>query len=241
MSNNLKNKLKQRFDKDTNYNQIISKVERKNNIWFKYSLIPVCLAVIVGVVIFGDNNTKTYTPDNKNNNTIVINERTDKGSSRLIMASVQDWKISEEFLFVNNLAVPNDLLLSDKYLLYFPILPEGYKPKDGWITEWQSDPFSSPFTELRDYVIFFTDDVEGTEIYYKSIKIAFSEKGTPARCYFFMDDTLIPSKINDIEVNIIKYEDYYHTTFKYNNLYFDVETKGITETELIKLIESIIK
>ena len=33
----------------------------------------------------------------------------------------------------------------------------------------------------------------------------------------------------------------YMATFKYNNMYFDIETEGLTESELISLLSSIIK
>ena len=42
-------------------------------------------------------------------------------------------------------------------------------------------------------------------------------------------------------LTIFKWDDAYLTTFKYNNIFFDIETKGITENELITLLQSIIK
>ena len=49
------------------------------------------------------------------------------------------------------------------------------------------------------------------------------------------------SKIGDVNVIISKYEKMYVATFKYKEINFDIETNGITEEELVNLLESIIK
>lgn len=49
------------------------------------------------------------------------------------------------------------------------------------------------------------------------------------------------SKIEDTEVIITQYEKLYLAEFKMNDVYFDIETAGITQTELVDLLVSIIK
>ena len=45
----------------------------------------------------------------------------------------------------------------------------------------------------------------------------------------------------DVDVIISQYEKMYVATFKCKEIYFDIETNGITEEELVNLLESIIK
>ena len=58
---------------------------------------------------------------------------------------------------------------------------------------------------------------------------------------YFLDDSKKVSKIGDVNVIISKYEKMYVATFKYKEINFDIETNGITEEELVNLLESIIK
>lgn len=85
---------------------------------------------------------------------------------------------------------------------------------------------------LNNYVIeYFNDD--------RKITIAYSKDKTPIRDYFIEDGK--SSIINNTNLVISKYNTMYIVTFKYNDIYFDIETSNIEENELIALLESIIK
>ena len=71
------------------------------------------------------------------------------------------------------------------------------------------------------------------------ITIAYSESNTPIRDYFIDDGK--SSIIKNTNLVISKYNTMYIVTFKYNDIYFDIETSNIEENELIDLLESIIK
>ena len=71
------------------------------------------------------------------------------------------------------------------------------------------------------------------------IVIAFSEIDKPLRDYF-IDSSDKVSMIGDIEFIISKYKEMYMVTFSYENINFDIETVGITEDELVNLLQSII-
>lgn len=79
----------------------------------------------------------------------------------------------------------------------------------------------------------YTKDDVGT------IEIAFSEVGAPLRDYFMNSQNEV-SKIGEVEVVISQFEDKYLVTFDIDGLYFDIETKGISESELVELLNSII-
>ena len=59
------------------------------------------------------------------------------------------------------------------------------------------------------------------------------------RDYFIQEGEKI-SKIGDVELKISQWEEMYIVTFEHNDIYFDIETTGITENQLVDLLESII-
>ncbi len=93
---------------------------------------------------------------------------------------------------------------------------------------------STEYDILHDYVFTYTKNATD------SIRIAVSEIETPLRDYFMEEKDQV-SKIGDTELVVGQYNNMYMATFKYNNMYFDIETEGLTESELISLLSSIIK
>lgn len=135
-------------------------------------------------------------------------------------ADVQTVEINslpEKFEFINNIALPSEYKLDNSYELF---------TRENFNT--------TEYSLLHDYVFNYSKDYENT------IKVAFSEVGEPIRDYF-LDDSKKVSKIGDVDVIISQYEKMYVATFKCKEIYFDIETNGITEEELVNLLESIIK
>ena len=237
-NNNIKNILKERFDKNDNYNQILSKMERKNEMkkinWFKYSLVPICLMIIVGsIIFFAGDNTKTFIPDDVNNKNIInINKAEEKIGGLLnvrLNVRAEDFKNFNDFAFISNIKVPADFNKFDKYIFYV---------QEACEESWEKCQ-KLPYNILRDYVLWY--EKEAYESVHKRIRVSFSELGEPLRDYWIDSDNLNVSRINDTELIISSWSDMFIVEFKFNNLNFDIETSGITETELIQLLESILK
>ena len=74
-----------------------------------------------------------------------------------------------------------------------------------------------------------------------NIIIAFSEIEEPIRDYYIDGGNKI-SKIGDVELKITQSEsqEMYIVTFEYKDIYFDIETTGITEDQLVDLLKSLI-
>ena len=125
--------------------------------------------------------------------------------------------LPEKFEFINNIKLPSEYKLDNSYEIY---TRENYDDAECSL--------------LHDYVFNYSKDCEN------SIKVAFSEIGEPIRDCFLEDSDKV-SKIGDIDVIISQYEKMYEETFKCKEIYFDIETNGITEEELVNLLESIIK
>ena len=147
-----------------------------------------------------------------------INKIKEIGMTRLDadIETINDEKLPEEFKFMKNIIIPQKFKLLDMYKIYI-----------------RSNPNIKKYDLLHDYVFEYKKDDEN------EIRIALSTVAEPIRDYYVGDNNKI-SKIGHIELKISQYEKMYMATFKIRNMYFDVETNGITESELVELLQSII-
>ena len=74
----------------------------------------------------------------------------------------------------------------------------------------------------------------------RDTQITLHKIGKPLRdCYLSSEEKI--SKIENTDVIITQYEKLYLAEFKLNDVYFDIETAGITQKELVDLLVSLIK
>ena len=219
--------IKDVFDKELNANkirnQILLKNERKNKknmIKFLEYVIPVFVIAIVGGVLFLNNYRDDYIFSDNNSN-IIVNKIDGLDLTKLDA----DIKLEEIYSvnlpwndMFNDINIPKDL---DKFYGY------GVYTKNDSTGEY--DIFNS-------YVYEYFNLNEN-----RKIKIAFSDINKPIRDYFFDSAEVKESNINNQELIIYQNEDNYFVEFKYNEYYFDIETRAITIDELTKLLTTIIK
>lgn len=91
------------------------------------------------------------------------------------------------------------------------------------------------YSIAHDYIWDYSNEAEN-----RTIRIAFSKIGKPLRDYYLSSEEKI-SKIGNTDVIITQYEKLYLAEFKLNDVYFDIETAGITQKELVDLLVSLIK
>ncbi len=233
----LKKALTNDFDKEKNYNEIIKKIEKeekmkiKNNLW-KWSLVPICLIIVIGGLLFikfknnNHNLTNSNTPyiDKQNNVKLNINNIDKLGATRLDAdikeISTNDINIVWPEILKDGITIPEDL---DKYKA-----SAIYTRKD----------MTSEYDILNCYVYDYYKENDNA---YKNIRLAFSDTNKPIRDYRFSDEGSKETIINDVKLKIYKYEDIYFTEFKYQEYNFDIEAQNISEQELSNLLISIIK
>ena len=210
--------IRKEFDMKTNKNKKVI-----------YVLSSICAVFILGIGIFVGVN-KNLLPSN----TVDIGKADGKGESvkvELNINKVKDMSMTsldadvkiieienlpEEFTFVENLLVPNE-----------------YEFENGYTVYTRENIDTAEYNVLHDYVLNYRkDDLN-------EIKIAFSKVESPIRDYFIGDGEKI-SKIGNVELKVSQWEKMYIVTFEYNDIYFDIETTGITENELVDLLKSII-
>ena len=112
-------------------------------------------------------------------------------------------------------------------------IPEEYKIEGSYNIYTRSNINKSEYDVLHDYVFNYRKDSMN------NIIIAFSEIEKPLRDYYIDVGDKV-SKIGDIEFIISQYKDMYIVTFNFKDIYFDIETTGITENELLELLQSIL-
>ena len=241
----LKVAIEQDLNSESNYNEIIKKIEKgdivknKNNIW-KYSLVPICLVVIIGIVLITNNNSslKSSPPQNSESQVIleesniilninkVDNVRAYKSDLDIKMIQDGNYYMIPYFEELANLSLPSDFDNSQ----YFKIFGQSCYSAE------KEDCYNAPYDKLINYQFFYENTKND-----RDIVISFSKDNKPARDYHFSEEGSKKSSINGIDLTIYQYEEIYFTEFVYKNIYFDIETTNITEQELSNLLISIIK
>lgn len=232
----LKKAIEQDINSDSYYKEIISKIERgekmkkTNNLW-KWSLVPICLVVIISGVLFLNHqknnksllDNKTFI-DEKNNVTLNINEinNNEVGTTRLDadIKTITANDINIPYPFKGKITLPKDLDKSYNFIVY---------------TRENKD--SKDYNILNNYIIEYSNDNNND----RSIQVAYSRDYKPLRDYRFSDEGSKTTNINGVELKIYKFENIYFTEFTFNGYNFDIETFQITEQELSNFLLSILK
>lgn len=232
----LRNAIEQDINNNNHYDEIIKKIEgtkkmnKKNNILYKWAIVPVCLAlaiVISGVIFLNYQNNIALKKENnvekKNNITLNINYLTDLTSSLKLDANVKNVTnndVNFPLPYKDNISlnIPKDLDKTEKSLFYI-----------------RENIESKKYNILFNYRISYYNEND------RLINISYSQEHKPLRDYYFDDDGSKITTINGISLKIYQYENTYYTEFKYNEYNFDIETSKITEEELTALLVSLLK
>lgn len=242
---NLKNTIDSDFDKVKNYNSIMAKIDalneksldEKNNTNKKgiamkklkpkyiYSIVSVAL---IAIFAFGFINNKinldviSSNKAGKNDTNIKLNINKPKNESMSKIAaedkSLKLENLPNKFNFMRNIDIPKDYKLASCSTLYTASSLE-----------------SDTYDLLHDYIFDYEKSDE------ENITVTFSEVEEPLRdCFVESENAKKISKIHGTDVVITELGNTYTVTFKHNNIYFDIETHGISQDELVKMLVSII-
>ena len=228
--NNLKYTIQKNFDKEKNYNIILSKIERRDNMKVKLSYVLassfVAIALLVGIVAYNvpKNDNEIVTPPTVQGVLeININKAKMQSMAKLdadIQEAVVDKEINKSFPFVQKeLNAPKDL--------------KNYGVNRVLMT--RKDLSDKDYSVAHDYIWDYSNEAQD-----RTIRIACSKVGKPLRDYHLSSEEKI-SKIGNTDVIITQYEKLYLAEFKLNDVYFDIETAGLTQKELVDLLVSLIK
>ena len=200
------------------------KINRNKKIIYTISSVCAVFILTIGILVgtgqLNDNINIGENIDQKLNVKLNINKIKDMEMTKLDLdVKIIEYKeLPDKFNFMEKVKIPSEYKFKDSYKVY--------TRKDMDVAEYDL---------LHDYVFNYKKDD-----FSSGIKIAFSEIEEPLRDYF-IDDKYKTSKIGDAEIFITQYEQMYMASFKYKDIYFDIETNGITENELVELLVSIIE
>jgi len=221
MNNTFKDKVTSEFNQEMNYRKIMAKSERMigmNKIG--YIVAPVCAVALVAVGVIGFNMNKNIPEKEPTGivsvaSNIKINEIQNLASAKIMADSklIEKNDLPIELIGLTNVAGNEASMITALYT--------------------KSDITKEEFDVLHDYVLNFFNDEQ-------SIKISATKEEKPLRDYFFQATDDI-SNIDGHDVRISKYEDKYIVNFEKGEYHFDIETNGLTEDEMIKVVSEVLK
>lgn len=221
-----------KINKGDNYKTILKSIERDNikmkKDIIKWISVPACLIIVIcGVVFLNKDDNIIYKPSDP----IISGEKKYEIYINSVESNKGLAKFDADVKIENGVSIP-----------YFEFMslwdfPDDFDNTEIWKTVWvKKDKNSKDYDILNHYERLAVNTKNN-----RKINISFSDEYEPLRDYFFGDEGSKVSKINGFELTIYKYENSYMTTFKYNDINFDIETTDITEQEFIDLLVSIIK
>ena len=233
--NEIKEKIRKNIKEKIAISNIRKEFDMKTNTNKKivYAISSICAVFILVIGIFLRTNNNLF---QNNNLEIGKSEEFNKGNGEslnielninelenIIMASldadiktIETEKLPENFKFIESVIVPTEYQLESSYNIYV-----------------KNNMETDDYNILHDYVFNYRKDS------INNIIIAFSEIEKPLRDYLIEGENKA-SKIGDVELIISQWKEMYVVTFEYKGLYFDIETTGITENQLVDLLESLI-
>ncbi len=231
-NNELREKIRKNIKEEIAISNIRKEFDMKTNKNRKilYAISSICAVFILGIGIF-------IGTDKMNNADIEIGKtevNINKEESLVVELNINKLKIMEMLdLDADIKTIDIDKLPEEFKFMENILIPEEYEFENSYTVYTRENINIEEYNILHDYILNYRkDDLN-------DIKIAFSKVEKPLRDYFIQEGDKI-SKIGDVELKISQWEEMYIVTFEYEDIYFDIETTGITENQLVDLLESLI-
>ncbi len=228
------NKQKERIRKNIKEEIAISNIRKEfamksnKNKRIVYTISSICAVFILGIgILVGTSRLNNNLSDN-----IEIGE---KEESLDVEININKIQYMEMVSLDTDVEIVDMNQLPDEFTFMENVsIPEGYNLEDSYIVYTRESIEIEEYNILHDYILNYRKDDSN------NITIAFSGVEQPIRDYYIEEGKKI-SKIGDVELNISQWEEMYIVTFEYKGIYFDIETTGITEEQLVSLLKSIIE
>lgn len=198
------------------FEAVLSKVEntKGKRYAFKYAIVPICIVILCSMVFLKD----VVVPSEKDD-IVVINEVGEsKDVAMRLDVDVRRTDCVDVIGFVDimEIEIPADMTQNKIFEVYGRSEKTGEYDKLAWYNYYYCNPEGDRWIDLN-----------------------FSDTAKPARCYIFEGGKT--SRIGENEMRIYHYENSYIAEFEYNGFYYDIETGGITEEELMNMLTSIVR
>lgn len=207
-------------------------MKTKKNRKIIYTMASACAVFMLCLGIMVGSNKLNTNPFQNNSHTIAQKEnKEEKLKIELNINEIKEMVVASLDADIKTITIEN---LPKKFEFVEAInIPEGYTLENRYFVYTKKDVNAKEYNVLHDYVFHYKKDNTN------NITIAFSEIEKPIRDYY-IDGADKISKIGGVEIRISKYQEMYIVTFEYNKIYFDIETMGISENQLVDLLGAII-
>lgn len=231
-NNELREKIRKNIKEEIAVSNIRKEFDMKTNKNRKilYAISSICAMFILGIGIFIGTGKMNNTGLEIGKTEVNIN----KEESLVVELNINKLKVMEMAdLDADIKTIDIDKLPEEFKFMEISLIPEEYEFENIHTVYTRENINIEEYNILHDYILNYKkDDLN-------NIKIAFSKVEQPLRDYFIQEGDKI-SKIGDVELKISQWEEMYIVTFEYEDIYFDIETTGITENQLVDLLESLI-
>ena len=231
-NNELREKIRKNIKEEIAVSNIRKEFDMKTNKNRKilYAISSICAVFILGIGIFIGTGKMNNTGLEIGKTEVNIN----KEESLVVELNINKLKVMEMAdLDADIKTIDIDKLPEEFKFMEISLIPEEYEFENIHTVYTRENINIEEYNILHDYILNYKkDDLN-------NIKIAFSKVEQPLRDYFIQEGDKI-SKIGDVELKISQWEEMYIVTFEYEDIYFDIETTGITENQLVDLLESLI-
>lgn len=226
--NELKEKIRKNIKEEIAISNIRKEFGMKTNKNKKviYVLSSICAVFILGIGIFVGVN-KNLLPGN----TVDIGKTDANDGVELNINKIKDMSMTSLDADVKTIELEN--LPEEFKFMESLVAPAEYQLESSYMVNVRSNRDIAEYDVIHDYVFNYRKDSSN------DIKIAFSEIEAPIRDYFIDEGDKV-SKIGEVELVISQWKEMYIVTFEYKDIYFDIETTGVTRNELVSLLQSII-
>lgn len=242
------------FNRIDEYNSL-QKKRKQNVIKFTAALSCACLAVLAGVTIW-HGATSEDTPEQTIDDALypglddLIDDNTSASTDKATSNTGSSNKIVINRLdTISNSKMDISLMWDDFVVMNATELNEYYG-----VNVFPSVPSDLKGHLDQQYGIFKRDNGTGelyhdvndlcysNEDYSRSVNVEVSKGKLPFSCVIICDEKAEPSIINGTEVNIASPSDkFYYVEFMYNDVGFRIVTDGLSEDEMVEVVDSIIK
>ncbi len=226
--NELKERVRKNIKEEIAISNIRKEFDMKTNKNKKviYVLSSICAVFILGIGIFVGVN-KNLLPGN----TVDIGKTDANDGVELNINKIKDMSMTSLDADVKTIELEN--LPEEFTFMESLVAPAEYQLESSYMVNVRSNRDIAEYDVIHDYVFNYRKDSSN------DIKIAFSEIEEPIRDYFIDEGDKV-SKIGEVELVISQWKEMYIVTFEYKDIYFDIETTGVTRNELVSLLQSII-
>ena len=213
-------------------------MKNKKNKKIVYGVLASCAMFILGIGMI-----TTQMPFGENGETLLqakIGKEDLSTEKEVLKTQININKLDEKTLVDYAIDAQTRKIDAQEYVedLKFAIevkLPEDFEENFSVIGIYVKGENPKKYDVLQNYEFRYKNKSETRTI---TLGVGFKDR-KPIRDYYFADVKKI-SKIGDVELKITQYKDSYLAIFSYKDINYDIETRGITQEELVEFLTSLI-